>query len=137
MKYLKNFNYIYLFLVVAGLVSIGLYIKTTDLIRIARHELMACFDLEEELLATKAQVENLAPEEMVDPLGSLGKRFNKVAGSEKIKSAISKARRALKSRNPSKEKAQKQLDKAIKLYSEQVEWRTDAAISILAKINYL
>jgi hypothetical protein len=43
MKYLKNFNFIYLFLVVAGLVSIGLYIKTTDLIRIARHELMACF----------------------------------------------------------------------------------------------
>ena len=43
MKYLKNFNYIYLFLVVAGLVSIGLYIKTTDLIRIARHVLMACF----------------------------------------------------------------------------------------------
>ena len=71
---------------------------------------------------------------MVDPLGSLGKRFNKVAGSEKIKSAISKARRALKSRNPSKEKAQKQLDKAIKLYSEQVEWRTDAAISILPKL---
>ena len=64
--------------------------------------------LEEELLATKAQVENLTPKEMVDPLGSLGKRFNKVAGSEKIKSALSKARRALKSRNPSKEKAQKQ-----------------------------
>ena len=41
---------------------------------------------------------------MVDPLGSPGKRFNKVAGSEKIKSAISKAIRALKSRNPSKEK---------------------------------
>ena len=43
MKYLKNFNYIYLFLVVAGLVSIGLYIKTTDLIRISHHELMVYF----------------------------------------------------------------------------------------------
>ena len=86
------------------------------------------------MLATKAQVENLTPKEMVDPLGSLGKRFNKVAGSEKIKSAISKARRALKSRNPSKEKAQKQWDKAIKLYFEQVEWRTHAAISILPKL---
>ena len=75
------------------------------------------FVLEEELLATKTQVENLTPEEMIEPLGSLGKRFNEVAGAEKIKSAISKARRALKSRNPSKEKAQKQLDKAIKLYS--------------------
>jgi len=39
--------------------------------------------LEEELLATKAQVEKLTPEEMVDPSGSLSKRFNKVAGSEK------------------------------------------------------
>ena len=71
---------------------------------------------------------------MIEPLGSLGKRFSKVAGAEKIKSAISKARRALKSRNPSKEKAQKQIDKAIKLYSEQVEWRTDAAVSILPKL---
>jgi hypothetical protein len=60
--------------------------------------------LEKELLATKLQVEKLTLEEMVDPLGSPGKRFNKVAGSEKIKSAISKAIRALKSRNPSKEK---------------------------------
>ena len=92
------------------------------------------FILEEELLDTKTQVENLSPEEMIEPLGSLGKRFSKVAGAEKIKSAISKARRALKSRNPSKEKAQKQLDKAIKLYSEQVEWRTDAAESILPKL---
>ncbi|MDA8812486.1 TRAP transporter large permease subunit [Amylibacter sp.] len=92
------------------------------------------FILEEELLATKAQVENLTPEEMIEPLGSLGKRFSKIAGSEKIKSAISKARRALKSRNPSKEKAQKQLNKAIKLYSEQVEWRTAAAVSILPKL---
>jgi TRAP-type mannitol/chloroaromatic compound transport system permease large subunit len=95
------------------------------------------FILEEELLDTKTQVENLTPEEMIEPLGSLGKRFSKVAGAEKIKSAISKARRALKSRNPSKEKAQKQLDKAIKLYSEQVEWRTDAAVKYLAKIDYL
>jgi len=51
-----------------------------------------------------------------------------------MKSAISNARKALKSRNPSKEKAQKQLDKAIKLYFEQVEWRTHAAISILPKL---
>ena len=92
------------------------------------------FILEEELLDTKTQVENLTPEEMIEPLGSLGKRFSKVAGAEKIKSAISKARRALKSRNPSKEKAQKQLDKAIKLYSEQVEWRTNAAVNILPKL---
>ena len=40
----------------------------------------------------------------------------------------------MKSRNPSKEKAQKQLDEAIKLYFEQVEWRTHAAISILPKL---
>ena len=40
----------------------------------------------------------------------------------------------MKSRNPSKEKAQKQLDKAIKLYSEQVKWRKDAAVSILPQL---
>ena len=89
------------------------------------------FALEAELLNTKVQIEALNPEEMIDPLGSLGKRFGKVAGTDKIKSAISKARRALKSRNPDKEKAQKELDKAINLYSEQIDWRSKAEISIL------
>jgi hypothetical protein len=40
------------------------------------------FILEEELLATKTQVENLTPEEMIEPLGSLGKRFSKFAGAK-------------------------------------------------------
>ena len=40
------------------------------------------FILEEELLATKTQIENLTPEEMIEPLGSLGKRFSKFAGAK-------------------------------------------------------
>jgi hypothetical protein len=41
----------------------------------------------------------------------------------------------LKSRNPNKEKTQKELDKAIKLYSEQIDWRTKAAVSILPQLT--
>jgi hypothetical protein len=72
---------------------------------------------------------------MVGPLAALGKRFSSVAGTDDIKSAISKARRALKSRTPSKEKAQKELDKAIMAYQAQVGWRTQGEITILPKLS--
>ncbi|MGY9053604.1 MAG: C4-dicarboxylate ABC transporter permease, partial [Rhodobacterales bacterium] len=52
-----------------------------------------------------------------------------------IKSAISKARRALKSRTPNKEKAQKELDKAISAYQKQEEWRTRGETYILPKLS--
>ena len=68
---------------------------------------------------------------MIDPIGSLEKHFGKIAETDKIISSISKARGALKSKNSDKEKAQKELDKAIKFYSEQIHWRLKAEISIL------
>ena len=107
-------------------------IAETNLILESNSDYMA---LETVLMESKDKVASLSPEEMVDPLGTLGKQFGNVAGADKIKSAISKARRALKSRNPNKEKAQKELDKAIKLYSEQIDWRSKAALSILPQLT--
>jgi hypothetical protein len=87
------------------------------------------------LMATKVQVRDSEPADMVDPLAALGKRFSRVAGTDDIKSAISKARRALKSRTPNKEKAQGELDKAIMAYQAQVGWRTQGEITILPKLS--
>ena len=91
--------------------------------------------LEADLMATKAAVEANEPADMVDPLAALGKQFSAVSGTDAIKSAISKARRALKSRNPDKEKAQNNLDRAIAEYKSQVEWRAAGETSILPKLS--
>jgi len=92
-------------------------------------------DVRGDLLAMKAQVESQEPEEMVDVLAALGKRISAVAGAKDISGPVSKARRALKSRNPDKEKAQGELDKAIAAYEAQVEWRAKAEASILPKLS--
>ena len=91
--------------------------------------------LKGDLMATKGQVRDNEPADMVDSLGALGKLFGRVAGTDDIKSSISKARRALKSRTPSKEKAQRELDKAIAAYQAQVGWRTQGEITILQNLS--
>jgi TRAP-type mannitol/chloroaromatic compound transport system permease large subunit len=91
--------------------------------------------LEADLRATKAAVDENEPADMVDPLSALGKRFSAISGTDAIKSAISKARRALKSRNPDKEKAQGLLDKAIDAYQAQVAWRKQGEASILPALS--
>lgn len=91
--------------------------------------------LKADLMATKTQVAENAPDDMVDPLNELGKRFGAVAGADDVKSAVSKARRALKSRNPDKDKALAELDKAIAAYDAQVAWRAAGAKTILPKLS--
>jgi len=86
-------------------------------------------------MAAKAMVANTAPKDAVEPLAALGKRFSDVAGASKIKSAISKARRAVKAKKPKVEKAQKQLDKAIALYQAQMQWRAKAEADIAPKLE--
>tara|TARA_R110002096_G_scaffold14582_8_gene50759 strand:+ start:1465 stop:4107 length:2643 start_codon:yes stop_codon:yes gene_type:complete len=91
--------------------------------------------LEAEMMGTKAAVAVNTPDEMVDALSALSKKFGKVDGVDAIKSAISKARRALKSRNPDKAKAQVELDNAISAYQGQVAWRKQAEQTILPKLS--
>jgi len=89
----------------------------------------------DDLMAMKAQVDSQDPDGMVDVLGALGKRISAVAGAKDVSSAVSKARRALKSKAPDKAKAQAQLDKAIAAYEAQLDWRAQAEASILPKLS--
>jgi hypothetical protein len=91
--------------------------------------------LQDELMSSKDMVANTAPSEAVEPLADLAGKFSDVAGAGGVKSAISKARRAVKSKTPDKEKAQAQLDKAIALYQEQLEWRANAEAQIAPKLE--
>lgn len=91
--------------------------------------------LKAELYDVPAQIEANEPKDMVDPLAALSKKFESVSGTDVIKSAISKARRAVKSKKPSKEKALNEIAKAIKAYDKQIEWRASGVQTALAKLT--
>lgn len=75
----------------------------------------------------KQNVVEKEPEVMVDELDDLGDLFSAVNGADDISSAVSKARRALRSRTPSKEGALEQLDIALTAYQRQAGWRSKAS----------
>jgi len=91
--------------------------------------------LEAALMASKSIVTDNAPADAVEPLKELAGKFSDVAGASDIKSAISKARRAMKSKTPDQEKALAELDKAITLYTEQLQWRAKAEAEITPKLE--
>ena len=91
--------------------------------------------LESALTAMREQVEVNEPADMLVPLKTLSGQFGSIEGASKIKSHLSKARRALKARKPSKGKALKEMDKAIKLYEEQKVWRAQATAPLLPALT--
>ena len=107
------------------------YSPVTDLI-----ELFEATDdfnkLESELTGLHNQIVNGAsPEDMIDPLKSLAKQFGSIKGASKIKSQISKARRALSKKKPKLDKAISHLDNAGVIYREQRLWRQRAMTELL------
>lgn len=67
------------------------------------------------------------PADMVLVIQAMERTFGDIAGPSDVKKGLSKVRRALKSKTPDKEKALKELDKAISAYDEEVDWRSEAA----------
>ena len=86
--------------------------------------------LDGEIAKLLEHVKNNPPADSVDILSAASKRFGKVEGASDIKSAISKARKAVKAKKPSLEKAIKSLDKAQIEYDEQMQWRAAAATAL-------
>ncbi len=87
-----------------------------------------------EIAALIEHVNNNPPEDSVDILAAASKSFGNVDGADKIKSEISKARKAVRAKKPSIEKAIKALDKAQNEYNEQIQWRDAAASSLAAPV---
>ena len=111
------------------------YTPVTDLI-----ELIEATDalnkLERELTDLHNQVvDGAIPEDMIDPLKSLAKKFGSIKGASKIKSQVSKARRALSKKTPKIEKAISHLDKAAVMYTQQRIWRERAITELLPDIK--
>jgi hypothetical protein len=92
--------------------------------------------LERELTDLHNQVvDGASPEDMIDPLKLLARQFGSIKGASKIKSQISKARRALSKKTPKIEKVISHLDKATVMYDQQRIWRERAITELLPGIK--
>jgi len=74
------------------------------------------------------------PADTLDTLSAASRQFGAVEGASKIKSAISKARKALKAKKPSLEKAEKALADAQQEYDTQMQWRMEAAEKLASPV---
>jgi hypothetical protein len=91
--------------------------------------------LELELMALTQQVTSGDPAEGVEKLAAAAKAVGAVAGTGKIKSNLSGARRALRKKKPDREKALKKLDLALKIYRQELAWRQRAKVGLLSGLE--
>jgi len=92
-------------------------------------------ELEGSIDALRTSVESMQQDEAIEAIGDLADRFSDIEGTSKIKSPLSKARKALKAKKPSMEKALKQLDKAQEEYESELQWRMVAESELAPGLN--
>ena len=83
------------------------------------------------LAALENVLANASPDETMEAIKQTSREIGRVAGSSKIRSPLSKARRALRGGSPDRAKAAELLAEARALHAEEVAWRTRAADELL------
>jgi len=91
--------------------------------------------LEDELKGLRAVISGEAPAKAMDTIRAFEKTLSAVPGTSKIKSRLSKARRALKGDNADREEAGTELTAALDLFAAEVDWRKRAATSLGAGLE--
>jgi len=87
----------------------------------------AFVELADGLNGLTGEINQKSPADMVTRIKSLEDAFGDIEGPRDVKSALTKARRALKIQTPDKQKALGEVAKAIEAYRSEVIWRTAAA----------
>ena len=90
----------------------------------------ALIALESRIKGLKAIIANDPPMKAMAAIKSVEKAVGAIAGTSKIKSKLSRARRALKGDKPKRDKAAKALVKGLKLYTADVAWRHKASAQL-------
>ena len=88
-------------------------------------------ELDKELTNLKRTVQDSSPEAAMAAIKAAEKNLSAVAGSGKVKSRFSKARRALKKKTPKTDKALNHLSQGMKLFRSEVAWRSRAKAELL------
>ncbi len=120
------------------------YRKAADVAYEAPAEVLAVLQANDAFTALEAQLRDMrstietTPEADAEGLvNDLAKLFGAVEGADDVKKALGKARKALKSRTPDREKALAEFDNAVAAYEEQLVWRADAATLVPGIQTYL
>ncbi|MDP6078692.1 MAG: TRAP transporter large permease subunit [Arenicellales bacterium] len=93
--------------------------------------------LDKDLIGLTQIVQNSSVKAAIAAIKVVEKKLGAVAGSSKVKSQLSKARRALKKKTPKMDKALKHLSQGIKLFQTEVAWRSRAESELLGPLqNY-
>ena len=88
--------------------------------------------LRDQLMALQADVPGMEFDAAMDRIKAEESRVGKVAGARDIKKLLSKARRALKGKNPDPEKAAEFLAKATAAFDADLAWRQRAEAGLAA-----
>ncbi|MFK7894123.1 MAG: TRAP transporter large permease subunit, partial [Granulosicoccus sp.] len=80
-------------------------------------------------------MQNNEPEALVEPLAELADRFGDVEGASAIRSAVSKARSAMRKKTPDPESAMEAIELAQEEYDRDLQWRTAAEQTLLAGLK--
>ena len=91
--------------------------------------------LEQDLRNMKATIMSTPEDEAQDLVNELSKVFGKVEGADDVKKALGKARKALKSKTPDREKALAAYDDAVAAYEAQLTWRAEADAKLRSGLN--
>ena len=86
----------------------------------------AFFALEDELTALEAVIADGDRQVAEDTVKALSSSFGAVAGADKVRSALSKARRSLREGKEDREKAAESYVKAVEEFADQTVWRRTA-----------
>jgi len=86
--------------------------------------------LGDEFQTLRDMIDNGEADATIDELAASSKRFGDVEGASKIRSAISAARKALRAKTPSKEKALEELAEAEQEFESEIQWREQAITAI-------
>ncbi|MEZ5740331.1 MAG: TRAP transporter large permease subunit [Burkholderiaceae bacterium] len=91
--------------------------------------------LEADLNAMEEKIVTGETEAVADALQDLGRSFGQVEGADDIRSALNKARRAIKGRSDQKTRAIAELNEAKKIFAEQMVWRKPAVQNLLPELE--
>ena len=91
-------------------------------------------ELGSELQALSGRIGNEDAEALAAEIDQLADKLGEVEGASKVRSEVSKVRRALEAKTPDPDKAATAMAKALELYDEQKDWREKAG-SVLPQMQ--
>jgi len=91
--------------------------------------------LESKIKGLEAVIANDPGLQAIEKIKAVSSEFSAIKDAGSIKSKLSKARRALKGDTPKRDKAAKELAKALKIFASEVSWRQAAKGTLLAGLQ--